>query len=416
MIGAATLILSLCCSAPNDARQDTARTAQARVMTAAGAVAQQGQGQSDTTCVALLDSLHKRIGGAGGVGGVRARALNCADQADSLRRERVFDKLAPQMEKLGQLPWMIPEYNDEQPFADNNVYGPMAYIFASPFIGGFSQVWQIREQGTRGILAAVVFVDAASPPLSAPYTNLFLQPGMNCIWLANNPSMPGNWTASVSPASGPSAVCDRSVAAKGPLQVRRETGGGLKGEDYPGAARFGETTTGQPLLGVRCLDGWCEIGPPGFTQTTPLPGPAREERVRGWHDVQRLSVRDGSGLHPGPRAIIVPKPHLDQHSAADFSGVWLNVAEIRFVDDPKGTKYANWGLKKGVNQVDARNDGGTWQFRVTPSSGPTVNWSHVMRIARFDAPLPGSARFRWTLLDEGIWIPCGDACCHADGE
>jgi len=386
-----------------------------------------GKAQSDTACVALVDSMHKGLapsGGRGGRGGgrgadtagVRTRALACADYADTRRRLRVFEAISAQMVSLAQLPWMIPEYHDEQPFAFSNTYGPMAYIFASPFIGGFKYEWQIREQGSHGILAAVVFVDApASTTLSTPYTRLFLQPGMNCIWLANTAgSGGGNWRAFVTAASGAPPLCDRSTPGN-ELRVSRETFAPLRHDDYPSAARFGESADGQPLLGLRCVDAWCELGPAGFSPTPGLGGVGRERLVRGWHDVQKLSVRDASGvLHPGPRARIVPEPDLDHLSSADFA-TWRRVAEITFVDDPAGTKYAKWGLRRGANSVEGIFSGGRWLYRVTAGATTTI-WTHVIPMPHLDAAVPGTVRWRWTLLDEGIWIPCGDACCHADGE
>src|SRR5262245_57485257 len=71
----------------------------------------------------------------------RKRALSCADRADSSRRAKVFSKLSAQMIALAQLPWMIPEYHDEQPLVDGSQFGPMAYIFASPYVSGFKHPW-----------------------------------------------------------------------------------------------------------------------------------------------------------------------------------------------------------------------------------------------------------------------------------
>jgi hypothetical protein len=372
----------------------------------------------DTTCVALFDSMRKNLGV-----NTRTRALNCVDRADDRRRARVFERIRSEMVDLAQLPWKIPEYHDEQPFAmPAGGYGPMAYIFASPYIGGFKYVWQIREQGRMGILAAVVFVDAPSGTvLTGPYAKLHLKAGMNCIWLANNTGTgAGNWEAFVTPASGTTAVCARPTPsvppapAPAPLKVTRETFSGFRQDDYPGAARFGEATSGQPLLGVRCLDGWCELGP-GDTPMPGLGGTKRERLVRGWHDSQRLSVRDAAGFHPGPRAYIVPEENLDQLSPADFTS-WRRVAVITFVDDPAGTKYATWGLHRDQNFVDARFTSGKWEFQVSAGSRPPRAWTHVVPMSHLDAPVPGTVRWRWTLLDEGIWIPCGNQCCHVDGQ
>jgi hypothetical protein len=39
----------------------------------------------------------------------------------------------------------------------------------------------------------------------------------------------------------------------------------------------------------------------------------------------------------------------------------------------------------------------------------------VTRHEHFDEGVPASARFRFTNGDPGVWIPCGQACCEAEG-
>jgi len=62
---------------------------------------------------------------------------------------------------------------------------------------------------------------------------------------------------------------------------------------------------------------------------------------------------------------------------------------------------------------------GQWRMRVTkpgdtPGAGSRI-WLNVVEMPHLDYPVPGSVRFRWTVADDGVWIPCGQSCCRGDG-
>ena len=106
-----------------------------------------------------------------------------ANQRDSIRRAGAAGRVADQARHMGELHLLIPEYHDEQQFqTSDNTFGPMVYIYASPFLGAYKSVNEIAEQGTYGTFAALVEVDAPSGTvLPAEYTNLNLTPGENCV-------------------------------------------------------------------------------------------------------------------------------------------------------------------------------------------------------------------------------------------
>ena len=61
-----------------------------------------------------------------------------------------------------------------------------------------------------------------------------------------------------------------------------------------------------------------------------------------------------------------------------------------------------------------------WSYIVTPITNPLPPGQSpipfaVMRHIHYDAPVPGTARFRYTIRDPGLWGPCGNACCSTDG-
>ncbi len=342
--------------------------------------------------------------------------------ADSLRRDSVFKRVDRVMVQLGRLPWMIPEAHDEQPLTDGaGNYGPMSYIFASPYLDGFTREAQFIEHGPRGVLVAVVYVNApVNAVLPATYGRLQLRGGVNCIWLSAAPA--ANliaWAAYVSSAQPSDSTCV-APPAPGPFLVVRRTG--APGHfDVPPVARFDEDVAGQPLLGVKCLAGWCEIGPQGFQRKVALvpevPPGHRETRIKGWHDEQRLAVDAGAGqMTPGPRAALRPVRNLHALSAASFRMTWRPVATIFFLTTPPpGSNYAKWGLQAGHNRLELIEFEGRWVARIRRQDGSIRYWPHVQRHVHYDAPVPGAARFRWTALDDGGWVPCGQACCLVDG-
>lgn len=347
--------------------------------------------------------------------------------ADCRRRDFVLRQISSESQRLGLMMWSIPEYHDEQRFlADPTTFGPIVNIFASPYLGGFQYPWQLEEQGPRGMVVAVVYVDA-SPGTALPvvYRRLQLAPGMNCIWLAQDPGAPsGTWIAFASHVVSVTEPC-RDTDPRRPLAVVVRRGHPFTHPaDYPPVARFTEGQSGQPLLGVRCFDAWCDIGPrqpdgrPAFTPRATIAGQtSRPALIPGWHDEQILAYKDAAGiLRPsGLRATLIPEMDLDQKSEASFQGTWVLVAKIHIEGDPAGGKYATWGLRTGWNHFWLRKDAAKWRAQVTDANGNFAKeWRHVDRHLHHDAAVPGTARFRWTSYDDGIWVPCGQACCRSD--
>ena len=362
-----------------------------------------------------------------------ASASRCADRQDSIRRATSIAWIQGEIQRLSLIPWQIPEYHDEQRLpAGGDLLGPVAFIYASPHLAEFRRLEQFEEHGKRGLLAALVVVVAPrDSALPLTYRRLHLRPGVNCVWLAYGST--GAWRARVSNvAVGQPCTPDSTDSKDSPyLEVHRTKHQTAAGDaplaDYPPVARFGEALDGQPLLGVQCLDGWCEIGPLNF-EDRPLANHvgSREGQIRGWHDEQRLAVlgKDLLGrnvLRASIRASIVPVPGIDAFSVGQFENGWIHVATIVVSDSvPPNSKYDRWGLRQGRNELYFQKVKGdtVWHAALQPpGAGPTsrVGWRFVRRHPHFDAAVPGTARFRWTVLDEGVWVPCGQGCCQAAG-
>jgi hypothetical protein len=81
------------------------------------------------------------------------------------------------------------------------------------------------------------------------------------------------------------------------------------------------------------------------------------------------------------------------------------------------SKYVRWGFRTGSNFLEfqyadtAQNN--KWRARIIHSDGSFKQWHYMQRTVHFDVSVPPIVRFRWTGIDDGVWAPCGNACCKA---
>lgn len=355
------------------------------------------------------------------------RARRCVDSTDLARRSH-YRALQPDYSRLMMTHTMIPEYHDEQRLSDGaGGLGPKVNLYASPNLGGFKQLWQFTEHGARGILVGHIFVDPlAGETIPATYAALGLaRRGLYCLWLARPAGAP-SYRAFVRRTNNQGVCADTMPATSLSVQISDQ---GDVDSLYPPVARFSESAEGKPLLGVRCLNAWCEIGEPPYTLRNPLPvtmGAATSDyraRIKGWHDEQILSTRNPANRRtfiptsaPALRAALVPRPGVEWLSTADFSTGWKDVGDLYLEQDPPaGSKYARWGLKMGKNAVALRFHNSAWSVRLISASDGMHFWRLTQRDFHPDAAIPGTARFRWTIGDDGLWLPCGMSCCHMEG-
>jgi hypothetical protein len=352
-------------------------------------------------------------------------------------RFRTLIALRGESVRLGMLRLAIPEYNDEQRFlgATSAEFGPKVTIFASANLEGFRFEQQYESHLDRGVLVAVIFVDTAlTADLSGfrEYSTLGLGAGVNCLWVSYRSAPAPRWRARVSRARA-----DWSCAEFGTpgtwLGVDRETyGPAVTFVDVPAVARFEWDAAERPLLGVKCLTGWCAIGPanasgdPAFTpkrfadDVPALAALGVSAAIPGWHDEQRLATYvNGMAVPGGPRATIVPATTT---IFADIApGVRSLIGYVYLHDDPTGTRYEDWGLRQGMNELYlARSASGEYltfaRAMGAGAPGAPARWTNVIRHEHVDAALVSTARFRWISTDDGFWVACGQGCCKMDGE
>lgn len=362
-------------------------------------------------------------------------ARRCAFTQDSLQRMRMQATASPELFRQGRIVMDIPEFHDEQRLPGDTApfLGPLVGIFTSPFLGAFRRDWQIGEHPVGGVLAAHIVVDSLpGETLPASYARMKLAFGLNCLFLELNP--PGSserykaWI--VQPQKGePCRPHHGNIGTPPgpPLKVIRRS------IDWPqdsmvAASRIEEDSRGRAVFGVPCLNEWCRIGLPGFTEATNgfcswtgVSCVRKEERIPSWYDEQQWDVfLNGRWQSIDLRAAIVPRPDIDGFDTPAFDAR-RGLADFYLREDPPvGSTLWNKGLRQGRNQVYLEGPGaggGQWQYVIVAPSGTSS--THSLAGGRphrhFDAAIPGTTRFRYTLLDPGIWGPCGQACCPTDG-
>ena len=378
----------------------------------------------------------------------------CVTRLDSASRASRLAQTRAEAMQLATMFFDIPEYHDEGRLAvdierPGALLGPKLGIYASPFLGGFTRPAQIYEQGIPGILAALVIVEGKpGDPVPASYSRLQLQTGLNCVYLYVDPPAAGanvpnylahlHYTARVSHPTG--GACDRSAAAAVPtplsvVPVRSKRFS--RDEDVPAVARFDTDVSGSPIMSVRCLNAFCEIGvtaekyvrtPDNLNRPNqseavwdPVLGGDRKLIVKGWHDEQHLAVlgADYNWYSSDVKALIEPDSRAAEYDSADFHDQWRTVGVIQIdAPLPVTSKYYRWGLRQGRNKLEFRYNSKNkpnpiWEAHIVQPKGGIVDWYSNVRTVHYDVTVPAITRFRWTEADDGVWAPCGNACCKA---
>jgi hypothetical protein len=410
--------------------------------------------QVDSTCASEIVSYRAAIHSPDSEN-LRKIVSDCIEPEDDKARSDRLDELNPESLRLTRMYFDIPEYHDEGRLpagsdAGGALLGPLAGIYASPFLHGFTRPSQISEQGRPGVLAGIVVVQLNKWETTIPpsYQNLRLGVGVNCVWLYTTNGV--TFQAFVSHPD-PGKECDRTVFVPGGTPPKANDGqlpvvavrilGLPRQEAYPAAARFDTDNNGNPVLAFKCLDAFCEIGVSSHSQIRPTGGivpptppqqrwmlPANLQAqvgaapqvvriavIKGWQDQQVLAIRDDKFVwRPSAvRATIVPDPALPGYEESSFNQP-KRVATIKIEGTvPPTSKYYRWGLRQGDNEVWFWNSGGIWKAEIRRAGQAPTPWRYMKRTVHHDVSVPPMVRFRWTGADDGVWAPCGNACCKA---
>lgn len=136
--------------------------------------------------------------------------------------------------------------------------------------------------------------------------------------------------------------------------------------DYPVVARWDwDQAHVIQYFGVGCGDGWCQVGPGGFTPSGERSDPTdagpyatanltRVYHVKGWFDEQALAPPKIANP-PTPstsRGVLYPDPLLDGRPKAAFSGTWIRTARVS-LDNPD----PGYGDKLNLVPVTSASEG-----------------------------------------------------------
>ncbi len=334
---------------------------------------------------------------------------------------------------------LVPEFHDCQRFTDSarTRFGSMIAIFASYRLDTVPDPVP-PPPNAPPVAVSVVGSDRAAATIlnyDEPYPPLHIARGFNCLYMF---TVNGLWQAAIVSATSDSAcVHPMGTAGGAPLAVSVVTLS--KGQTPPPVARWDwDATAGEHYIGIRCGTRWCEVSDParGPLQSSAKYAGSPLVAVKGWYDEQYLAVApaSGGGLVPGGvLATIFPVGDLAKNTLDDFKE-WRQVALVSLSDD--SPEYlAKFNFRKGPAPL---GNSEVWMCRGTlsacgiPSSAPVntcdntadlwwakivsgdakTTYRCVIRRTHTGVDIPGAARWRWKVQDEGMWVRCPAGCCE----
>jgi hypothetical protein len=244
------------------------------------------------------------------------------------------------------------------------------------------------------------------------YEDLGLMKGHNDLDIQYNPAAPppSRWTATMRPkcvslrlARFEDATCCASADA------------------FPGVARWDYDNSNQnQIIGVKCGNGWCEVGK-GVTYGNSHTG-GTKRLVKGWFDEQRLAIRPAAGpLKPWQQSVasVFPSDDLESYGTPqDFRYKWVPVGTI---ESPAA--YGRLEIK-GHPRIPSElylmwfelTD--KWYALMVSYDPAGRRYSSMFAVNMVPHPgmrIPGVARWGWEDEDESIWVRCANGCCQLTG-
>jgi hypothetical protein len=306
----------------------------------------------------------------------------------------------------------IREWNDLQKLYEQcrpncaDEYGPLAYVVADDDL----DTWTNPGDFATAKRVAVIFIKGA-------YEDLHLREGSNSLYVRYDSAAPApkRWTAWMNDSTStleimqydPESCCTNAA-------------------DFPGIARWDWNKNDKnQVIGVKCGNGWCEIGKK-VKKEPPVHAGGKTRRIKGWHDAQRLAIDAGNGkLKPGMStpATVFPIENLEAlKDTADFKDKWVKVATVK-----SDTSYER--LKIPYNPKDSSelsimydSQAKKWNAKMSSrdTTGTTIDAFFEVRMMPHinpqdpsdDRRIPGVARWGWEADDESIWTRCANGCCQ----
>jgi hypothetical protein len=331
---------------------------------------------------------------------------------------------------------LVPEFHDCQRFTDSarTVYGPLIAIFARNELETIPDPVPGAPTGTSHVaFAGIEQASATILNYDTPYEPLRIEKGISCLYLYSANAI---WQAKIVSVNSDQA-CLQPMDPFGPgTDLRVDVLDKPRGDDVPPVARWDwDPKEGRHYIGIRCGTRWCEVyspSQPSLTSSAHYQG-SRLVAAKGWYDEQYLAVQQGPNLVPGAAlGTIFPVGNLAGATVADFDKIWRQVAlvslsaasaeyknKFNFVVGPAPHGQSAISLCRGdvraclpptatVNECDNQSD--PWWAKIV--SGSETRYRCVIRRQHPGVSIPGAARWRWKVEDEGGWVRCPDGCCE----
>jgi hypothetical protein len=343
-------------------------------------------------------------------------------------------------------------FHDEQAFIrqSGREYGDTGKVFVDTMVLAELE-WAdfdttVAGQGKRVLIAQVHIRGTAPDGASKPFRK-----GLNCIYIAVDgiwDSDPANGKLKAELDTSSSGTCPPSPSSPENPSPQLWVDSAQAG-DIPPVARW-ETDTGKhPYFGVKCPLGWCMIGHDSFNAQHGKYHGSYKARIKGWHDEQHLGILPAQGQPAVPSPLVgllVPIDTLEKIPDSSF----VSLQEVGYIrlrrdggTDPEFASaldfYAEkWGLKNTqlaegdsvvikIQRLDTSKDhpnGARFflyrnEVLVQESDPVALRFAHQPAVqvrhrggVRQEIPVPGTARWGWSSMDESVWVRCGSGCCE----
>jgi hypothetical protein len=192
------------------------------------------------------------------------------------------------------------------------------------------------------------------------------------------------------------------------------------------------------------------------------PGQARVVGIKGWYDEQELAWNppEGTAIPSHIKGTVIPHPDLGLKTFDAFaSGTWVPVAyvaldttgavpgavpyyqrklnlepiKVQLPLERLNQVYSCYGTREHCRVPASDPSTGTcgketnfarlpvrfWWAKIESAQTHTIHYrcitqrDHKQALATWHLAMPGTARFRWLLGDETIWVECTGGCCEA---
>jgi hypothetical protein len=238
----------------------------------------------------------------------------------------------------------------------------------------------------------------------------------SCIWV--RPSATAGWRAWLVPTDnrGCGPVPVDSVEARAGARsfaISRVTQPGFVGS-RPIGARIIELPGRQYRIGFQCGDRWCVTMAPDSV-ADPANGILIRDVVGDWQRLHKYV--NGRLVKTTLNSRLIPDPNLvNMTRMSDWEGDFHHVARIQFdLQNATSEDIAYYEGKLGIAPLteivtvemlhEAKKPWATfWQIRYNGTSVKPAHWMG-------SNDLPGQARWKTHLRDEGVWVSCVFGCC-----